>query len=69
MDARGKRLQRLRMPGVVAGFSDEDGGGLAGNPPGWVGAGRGAVICCGFGRRGSAVVGVREGRRREGAGT
>ena len=30
-------------------------GGLAGNPPGWVGAGRGAGIGCGLGRRGSAA--------------
>ena len=44
------------MPGDVAGFSAKGGGGLAGNPPGWVGAGRGAVIRCGFGRRGMRAV-------------
>jgi len=49
------------MPGKVAGFFVEGGGGLAGNPPGCAGAGWGAVICCGFGRRdsGAEVVSAR----------
>jgi hypothetical protein len=45
-------------------FLLKGGGGLAGNPPGWVGAGRGAGIGCGFGRRGSGACGVRGGELR-----
>jgi len=52
---------------VAPGFSAEGGGGLAGNPPGRAGAGRGAGIGCGFRRVGlSGREGCGRGRKRKG---